>query len=88
MRILSILFIVLISMVGHVHAESYENVDPTGAEATVWYRVSRDNQIAFMDMLTKEFNNNNPFGIKITAVSAGHYGQIFTKFVNPCTIMF
>lgn len=82
MRILSILFIVLISMVGHVHAESYENVDPTGAEATVWYRVSRDNQIAFMDMLTKEFNNNNPFGIKITAVSAGHYGQIFTKFVN------
>ena len=34
-----------------------------------------------MDMLTKEFNNN-PFGIKITAVSAGHYGQIFTKFVN------
>ena len=37
MRILSILFIVLISMVGHVHAESYENVDPTGAEATVWY---------------------------------------------------
>ena len=50
MRILSILFIVLISMVGHVHAESYENVDPTGAEATVWYRVSRDNQIAFMDL--------------------------------------
>ena len=29
MRILSILLIVLISIVYHVHAESYENVDPT-----------------------------------------------------------
>ena len=82
MRIITILSFLLICFTGHAIAESYENVNPTGAEATVWYRVSRDNQIAFMDMLTKEFNNNNPFGIKINAVSAGHYGQIFTKFVN------
>ena len=35
----------------------------------------QDNQIAFMDMLTKEFNNNNPFGIKITVFPQVLYGR-------------
>ncbi|MFL2815275.1 MAG: extracellular solute-binding protein [Candidatus Puniceispirillales bacterium] len=63
-------------------AESYESVDPTGAEATVWYRVNRDSQVAFMDKMTEEFNKSNSYGITIKAVSAGHYGEINTKFVN------
>ena len=48
----------------------------------MWYRVSRDNQIAFLDQLTAEFNKTNPYGVTVTAVSAGGYGDIFTKFVN------
>lgn len=64
------------------HAGSYENVDPSGADATIWYRVNKDDQIAFMDELTAKFNASNPYGVKIKVVSAGHYGQIFTKFVN------
>ena len=71
-----------LSMASTAFAGSYENVDPTGAEATVWYRVNRDNQIAFLDQLTAEFNQTNPYGITITAVSAGHYGEISTKFLN------
>ncbi len=82
MRKFLILIGLLSGFAGSAVAESYENVDPSGATATVWYRVNRDNQIAFMDLLTKEFNNNNAYGIKVKAVSAGHYGQIFTKFVN------
>ena len=71
-----------ISMASTAFAGSYESVDPTDAEATVWYRVSRDNQIAFLDKLTQEFNRTNPYGITVTAVSAGGYGDIFTKFIN------
>ncbi len=71
-----------ISIGGSAIAASYEDVDPTGAEATVWYRVSRDNQIAFLDKMTDEFNKSNPYGVTVTAVSAGGYGDIFTKFVN------
>ena len=73
---------VAVSMASTAFAGSYESVDPTDAEATVWYRVSRDNQIAFLDQLTQEFNRTNPYGITVTAVSAGGYGDIFTKFVN------
>ena len=73
---------VAVSMASTAFAGSYENVDPTDAEATVWYRVSRDNQIAFLTELTQEFNRTNPYGITVTAVSAGGYGDIFTKFIN------
>ena len=74
--------VLAISMASTAFAGSYESVDPTDAEATVWYRVSRDNQIAFLTQLTQEFNRTNPYGITVTAVSAGGYGDIFTKFVN------
>ncbi|MBO68494.1 MAG: hypothetical protein CL398_09310 [Acidiferrobacteraceae bacterium] len=69
-------------LAGTSYAGSYEDIDPTGGEATVWYRVSRDNQVAFLDQLTAEFNKTNPYGVTVTAVSAGGYGDIFTKFVN------
>tara|TARA_B100000686_G_scaffold354560_1_gene465458 strand:- start:8027 stop:9364 length:1338 start_codon:yes stop_codon:yes gene_type:complete len=71
-----------LGMVCTAFAGSYDNVDPTGAEATVWYRVNRDNQIAFMDELTAKFNETNSYGITVRAVSAGGYGDIYTKFVN------
>ena len=74
--------VLAISMVSTAFAGAYESVDPTDAEATVWYRVSRDNQIAFLTELTQEFNRTNPYGITVTAVSAGGYGDIFTKFIN------
>ena len=72
----------VVSMAGTAFAGSYESVDPTNAEATVWYRVSRDNQIAFLDQLTQEFNRTNPYGITVTAVSAGGYGDISKKFLG------
>ena len=82
MKKLLISVAVAVSMATTAFAGSYESVDPTDAEATVWYRVSRDNQIAFLDQLTQEFNRTNPYGITVTAVSAGGYGDIFTKFIN------
>ena len=82
MKRLLISLVLGLSVACSASAGSYENIDPTGAEATVWYRVSRDNQIAFLDQLTEQFNKKNAYGVTVTAVSAGGYGDIFTKFVN------
>ena len=82
MKKLILVAFLVFGFIGTAIAESYENVDPNGATATVWYRVNRDNQIAFMDKLTENFNKNNPHGVTVKAVSAGHYGEIFTKFIN------
>lgn len=60
----------------------YDSVDPTGATATVWYRVNRPEQIALIDEMTAQFNEANDYGITVEAVSAGGYGDIFTRFVN------
>jgi len=82
MKNLLISLVFTVAMSSTALGESYENIDPTGAKATVWYRVNRNEQIAFLDQLTSEFNQNNPYGITVTAVSAGGYRDIFTKFIN------
>lgn len=67
---------------GFAQTVDYDSIDPTGATATVWYRVSAPGQIAVIDAMTARFNETNEFGITVQSVSAGGYGDIFTKFVN------
>jgi len=62
-------------------AQNYEDVDPSGAEITIWYRQTRGGAEA-LDAIIADFNATNPYGITATGISAGGYGEIYDKFVN------
>ncbi len=62
-------------------AQNYDDVDPSGAEITIWYRQTRGGAEAIEAIIT-DFNETNAYGITATGVSAGGYGEIYDKFVN------
>lgn len=62
-------------------AQDYDNVDPSDTDITIWYRVTRGGAEA-MEAIIADFNATNDFGITATGVSAGHYGEIYDKFMN------
>lgn len=62
-------------------AQNYDDIDPSGAEITVWYRQTRGEAVA-LDAIIASFNATNPYGITVTGVSAGGYGEIYDKVMN------
>lgn len=61
-------------------AASLEDIDPSGQTVTFWYQHTREREKA-LQALIQEFNQANPFHIKVIGEYAGSYGDIYNKMI-------
>ena len=57
---------------------SLETLDPRGREVVFWYQHTREREEA-LQALIADFNQNNPYQIKVRGEYVGRYGDIYNK---------
>ena len=58
----------------------YADADPSGQEITFWHVHSGPNE-ELLNELVQEFNESNEYGITVTALNQGNYGDLFQKML-------